>query len=548
MRKRCAFWLVIVMMRFSSELTAQMRPDVTGVNAAVVADHPLAAAAGADVLRRGGNAMDAAITMAAVLAVVRPHMNGVGGDAFILYREGKNGKLFALNGSGRAGQMAQPQVFAERGLSAVPDTGVLSVTIPGAVRAWADALRRFGSFGLAAALDPAIRYAEEGFPISPKLAADIEEERALLLRDEAMRQVFLAGDRAPAAGTLLRQRDLARTLRTIAEEGADVLYAGALAQRLAEFAVREGALFTLEDLAAHSSTWQEPITSSYHELKVVALPPNSQGVALLMQLNAAELLDVRALKHNSADYIHALVEIKKRVFVERDRYVSDPALSEVPLDRMLSRDRAREIARSVQSTAQKIPSERNGSGTGDTVVLCAVDRNGNVVVLIQSLFSAFGSGRMVPGTGIVLHNRGSLFSLDPAHVNVIAPGKRTYHTLSPAMVLRKDNSLMMAFATPGSDGQTQTLLQVLNNIYLFGMTPQQAVDAPRYRSYADGTLLLDAGVSEEAQAGLTRRGHNVRVQPHPSAELGGAQVILISPAGVRWVGADHRREAYGLAY
>lgn len=548
MRKGSWLLILIVMMPVSSELAAQMRPDVTGATGAVVADHPLAAAAGVDVLRRGGNAMDAAITMAAVLAVVRPHMNGVGGDAFLLYRDARSGRVYALNGSGRAGRLAQPQVFRERGLSEVPDTGVLSVTIPGAVRAWSDALRRFGTFGMAAVLEPAIRYAEEGFPVSPKLAADIEAERAQLMRDEHMREVFLERDRAPNIGTLLRQRDLARTLRTIAEEGADVLYAGPLAQRLANFAVTEGALFTLEDLAAHSSTWQEPIVTSYHDLKVVALPPNSQGLALLMQLNAAQLLDVRARKHNTADYIHTLVEVKKRVFALRDRHVSDPALTEIPLDRLLSGDQAREIARSVQSSVMDRSAAPVREGNGDTVFLCVVDRHGNAVALIQSLYGSFGSGRMVPGTGMVLHNRGALFSLDPAHVNVIAPGKRTYHTLAPGMVLRGDHTLMMAFGTPGSDGQTQTMMQVLNNIYLFGMTPQQAVDAPRYRSYAGGTLLLDAGIDAAVRDELARRGHQVRIQATPSAELGGAQVILVLPSGVKWVGADHRREAYGIAY
>ena len=541
--------LVIAMTAISSELAAQMRPEVSGSNAAVVADHPLAAAAGADVLRRGGNAIDAAITMAAVLSVVRPHMNGLGGDAFMLYREAKSGKVYALNGSGRAGRLARPEVFRERGLTEVPDTGVLSVTVPGALRLWSDALRRFGTFGLAAALDPAIRYAEEGFPVSPKLAADIEADRAQLMRDRHMSEIFLQRERAPVVGSLLKQKDLARTLRAIAEEGADVFYAGPLAQRLADFAVSEGALFTLEDLVAHSSTWQEPISTSYHDLKVVGLPPNSQGVALLMQLNVAEILDVRSLKHNTSDYIHTLVEIKKRVFTDRDRYVTDPTAFEIPLDRMLSRDHAREIARAVQSAAvdqSATPPAKNGKG--DTVFLCVVDRHGNAVALIQSLYGSFGSGRMVPGTGIVLHNRGALFSLDPRHVNVIAPAKRTYHTLAPGMVLRGDNSLMMVFGTPGSDGQTQTMLQVLNNIYLFGMTPQQAVDAPRYRSYADGTLLVDSGISQDVRTALATRGHNVRVQPTPSAELGGAQVIMVLPSGVRWIGADHRREAYGLAW
>ena len=549
MRNVCAsLFTIIAMLAISSELAAQLRPEIAGARAAVVADHPLAAAAGFDVLRRGGNAMDAAITMAAVLGVVRPHMNGVGGDAFVLYRDGRTGKLYGLNGSGRAGRLAQPQVFHDRGLDAVPDTGVLSVTIPGAVRAWSDALRRFGTFGLAAALEPAIRYAEEGFPVSPKLHADIEADRAQLMRDPNMRDVFLVREHAPPIGSLLKQQDLARTLRTIADEGADVLYAGSLAARLASFAVSEGALFTLEDLAAHSSTWQEPLVSDYRDLKVVAMPPNSQGIALLMQLNAADLLDVRSLRHNSATYIHTLVEVKKHVFGLRDQYVSDPALTEVPIDRMLSRDQAREIAHAVRAATPAHQGTPPKDGSGDTVFLCVVDQNGNAVALIQSLYASFGSGRMLPGTGVVLHNRGALFTLDPNHVNVIAPGKRTYHTLAPGMVLRRDNSLMMVFGSPGSDGQTQTMLQVLNNIYLFGMTPQQAVDAPRYRSYPDGSLLLDAGVPEDVRAELAARGHQVRVQPTPSAELGGAQVILMMPSGVKWVGADHRREAYGIAH
>lgn len=525
---------------------AQLRPDVSGMQAAIVADHPLAAAAGADVLRRGGNAMDAAITMAGVLAVVRPHMNGLGGDAFLLYRDGKTGKMFVLNGSGRAGTLATPKLFRERGLRAVPDSGMLSVTVPGAVRAWADGLRRFGTYGLGTALQPAIEYAENGFVVSRKLAADIAADREQLMRDDAMADVFLPNGKVPEVGAKLVERDLAKSLRIIANDGADALYAGALAQRLAEFSVSQGGLFTLQDLANHSSTWQEPITSEFHGLKVVALPPNSQGVALLMQLNVAEQFDLKKMGRNSASYIHTLVEIKKRVFADRDRFVTDPAFFDVPLDDMLSGDRTRTIVREMRESAVT-PEAQDRSGNGDTVFLCAVDKNGNAVALIQSLYGSFGSGRMVPGTGIVLHNRGALFSLDPASVNVIAPHKRPYHTLAPAMVLR-DDQLYMVFGTPGSDGQTQTMLQVLNNIVLFGMTPQEAVDAPRWRSYADGTLLLDNGITPDVRGQLAQRGHKVKVQETPSAELGGAQVILLLSNGAKMVGADHRREAFGIAW
>lgn len=528
-------------------LLAQLRPDVMGTQGAVVADHPLAAAAGADVLRRGGNAMDAAITMAAVLAVVRPHMNGLGGDAFLLYRDARTGKIFALNGSGRAGSLATPKVFRDRGLSTVPDTGMLSVTVPGAVRAWADALRRFGTFGLGAALEPAIQYAEIGFPVSRKLAADIAAERTQVEHDRALAEIFLPGGKLPEIGALLRQRDLGRSLRIISEEGADAMYVGTLGQRLAAFSVSEGGLFTLQDLANHSSTWQEPITTEYHHMRVVALPPNSQGVALLMQLNVAERFDLEKMGQNSAAYIHTLVEIKKRVFVDRDRYVADPAFFDVPLDKMLSSDRARDIARDMLETAMPPATQQDRTGNGDTVFLCAVDKNGNAVALIQSLYGSFGSGRMVPGTGIILHSRGALFTLDEKHVNIIAPNKRPYHTLAPGMVLR-GNELYMVFGSPGSDGQTQTMLQVLNNISLFDMTPQEAVDAPRYRSYGNGMLLLDAGIGEAVRVQLLQRGHHVKVQATPSGELGGAQVIMLLPGGVKLVGADHRREAFGIAW
>lgn len=538
--------LALFMMAANAD--AQLRPDVAGTQAAVVADHPLAAAAGVDVLRRGGNAMDAAITAAAVLAVVRPHMNGVGGDAFLLYRDAKSRKVYALNGSGRAGRLATPEYFRDRGLAAVPDTGMLSVTVPGAVRAWSDALRRFGTIGFAAALAPAIAYADEGFPVSRKLAADIAADREQLLRDRALSEVFLRDGHAPTVGSVLVQHDLARTLRTLAEQGADALYAGVLAQRVAEYSLGEGGLFTLQDLANHSSTWQEPIMTEYHGLRVVTPPPNSQAIALLIQLNVAEELQLEKLGRNSAAYIDALVQIKRRVFAERDRYVGDPAFFDAPLERLLSRDHARAIARAVSDAAHGPAEDGKKSGSGDTVFLCVVDKNGNAAALIQSLYSSFGSGRMVPNTGIVLHNRGSLFTLAEPHVNTIAPNKRPYHTLAPGMVLQ-DDEVMMVFGSPGGDGQTQTMLQVLNNIVLFGMTPQEAVDAARYRSYPDGKLLLDEAIDARVRAELAQRGHHVAVQAAPSsAALGGAQVILVTREGVKMTGADHRREAFGIAY
>ena len=544
--RRLTIVMILMLAGLPAGVIAQDRPEVQGREAAVVADHPLAAAAGMDILRRGGNAVDAAITMAAVLAVVRPHMNGIGGDAFLLIHEGRSGRVRALNGSGRSPAAATPAALRERGYAEMPDTGVHAVTVPGAVRAWAEALRRHGTIPLDVALAPAIQYAEYGFPVSEKLAADIATARGRIAGDAALAAVFLPDGAPPAAGSLLLQPDLARTLQQIAREGADVFYIGAVAQRIDRFMRDEDGLLTIADLAEHSPLWQEPIAITYAGYRVCALPPNSQGLALLLQMNMAELYDLAAMGHNSAGYVHTLVELKKLAFAERDRYVTDPSFTEIPLDQLISKQHARQLVDQFRPAPEAAAAARDGDG--DTVFLGVVDRHGNAVALIQSLFSSFGSGRMVPGTGIVLHNRGALFSLDDEHVNVLAPGKRTYHTLAPAIALRPDGSLYMVFGTPGGDGQTQTLLQVFNNITLFGMTPQRAVEAPRWRSWSDGTLQVEAGIAPEERERLTALGHRLRLRETPSAELGGAQVIVITSAGARAVGADPRREAYGIAW
>ena len=526
--------------------SAQQRPDVAGREAAVVAGHPLAAAAGADVLRRGGNAVDAAITMAAVLAVVRPHMNGIGGDAFMLIRDARTGETRALNGSGRAGSRATPAYFREHGMERIPSSGVLAVSVPGAVMAWADALRSAGTMTLAQALGPAIRYAAEGFPVSSDLARTIASSRRRIEADPELTRVFLPEGDVPAVGSLLRQPDLAATLRAIAERGPNELYAGRTADRIVAFMEKEGGLLRAEDFADHASTWQEPLWTNYHGYRIGALPPNSQGLALLLQANMAERLDVRGMGHNGAHYVHTMVEIKKLAFRERDSHVADPAFVTVPVDRLISKDFARDLAATVSATTAA-PGE-GSRGDGDTVYLCVIDRDGNAVSMIESLFSAFGSGRMVPGTGILLHNRGSSFSLDAEHPNVVAPGKRPYHTLTPSIVLRDDGSLYMLAGTPGADGQTQTILQVFHNITFFGMTPQQAVEAPRWRSYPDGSLQMEPGFGDDVIAALEARGHRLRRTTALSSDLGGAQVILIERSGVKRTGADPRREAYGIAW
>ena len=526
-----------------------MRPDVGGIEAAVTSDHVLASAAGTEVLKRGGNAVDAAITMAALLTVVRPHMNGVGGDNFMLIRLAKTGEIVALNGSGRAGSKATPAFFREKGLTSIPGSGILSVSVPGAVRAWADALQRHGTITLAQALQPAIRYAERGFPVSPRLNIDINESKRKLSADPELARIFLPNGEAPPVGSLLKQPELARTLRAIATSGPSVLYTGTLAKQIAQFMDKEGGLVTAADLAKHRSSWEKPISSTYLNHPVIAFPPNTQGATLLEALNLAELSELKAMGRNSADYIHTLVEGAKLAYADRDKYITDPTFSEVPVERLISKEYAADLARRLRDKlkANDANANANRDGTGDTVFLGVVDKDGNAVSMIQSLFAAFGSGRMVPGTGITLHNRGSLYVLDTTHANVVAPGKRPFHTLCPAMVLRPDRSLMMVVGTPGGDGQPQTLVQVITNVMQFGMTPQQAVEAPRFRWYGRERLGVEPGVSAEVRDVLTRRGHQVQVQ-EPSEEFGGAQMIMLTASGGRIAGADPRREAYAIAW
>ena len=544
-------FLVLALAMLPSQLGAQamMRPDVMGREGAVVSDHVLASAAGAAVLRNGGNAVDAAITMAAVLAVVRPHMNGVGADNFLLIRDAKTKRVYALNGSGRAGTKATPAFFAGRQLTQVPSTGIMSVSVPGAVKGWEDALKRFGTISLSKALQPAITYAAEGFPVSTRLSRDIAEEARKVSADSSLRRTFMPNGEAPKPGTILVQADLARTLRAIASGGADALYRGPLAQVIAKFIDREGGLLTEADLAGHRSQWQEPISTTYAGKTVLAFPPNSQGMTFLEMLNIAESVMPANELPNAAAMIHVLAEASKLAYQDRDKYLADPEFSAVPVDRLISKayaaDRARVIRRDTVVAGDRAGTARDGNG--DTIYLAVVDKDGNAVSMIQSLFASFGSGRMVPGTGITLQNRGALFELDASHPNVIAPGKRPFHTLSPAMALNPDGSVAIAFGTPGGDGQPQTLVQILNNVLRYNMTPQQAVEAARWRVFAGTRLGVEPGIDSATRAALERRGHVVRLQ-EPSAEFGGAQMIVIHSSGALMTGADPRREAYAIVW
>ena len=559
------------------------RPDVRGTRGAVSAGHPLAAATGLAVLRDGGAAVDAAVAMAAVLAVVRPHMNGVGGDAFAIFYEGETGALHGLNGSGRAGKRATPEFFAEQGLETIPETGPLSVSVPGAVAAWHDAHARFGVLPFADLLAPAIRYAEDGFPVSARLASDIAAQGDAL--NPPGQVLYRPSGTPPAPGSLLRNPALGATLRAIALQGKDAFYQGRVAERLAAFVDSAGGALVPSDFHEHASTWVVPLAASHLGVQLHVLPPNTQGIAQLALAGMSAHHPLAEMRHNTAEYLHTLIELKKLAFADRDAWVADPAFADVPVARLLDStylahraqafdrtsaavDAASGVSRNAASAepygaatdedgfaragdarnaGTRGPGTRNDSG--DTVYLTAVDQWGNAVSWIQSLFHGFGSGLLEPQTGVVLHNRGSLHVLETGHPNIVAPGKRPYHTLTPLLATTPDGALAFTLGTPGGDGQTQSIMQIVNNLLMFGMAPQVAIEAPRFRSYSGARVEVEGRIPNEALRALVSLGHEVSVVSEWTAAFGGAQMIFVDEANGTLVAAsDPRREAYALAY
>ena len=538
---------------------SQNRPDVRGQIGAVSAGHPLAAQAGLRVLQDGGNATDAIIAMAGVLAVVRPHMNGIGGDAFGIFYDGETGEVTALNASGRSGALATPEFFAVAELDRIPSIGPLSVSVPGAVAGWIDAHDRYGSMNFAELLSTGIDYARNGFAVSSRLAQDFEEQGQNL--NDAGRDLYLPNSSPPKVGSLLRNPQLANSLEIVADQGKEGFYNGSIAQKLSAFITEQGGYLRQGDFASHTSTWVTPLRGDYLNHEFVVMPPNTQGVTQLALFEMAKSHDLASMTQNSADYLHTLVELKKLAFADRDRWVADPNSANVPVDQLLDADylknRAQLINMSVAAESaepgfgDEILAEPNGnrSDAGDTVFITAVDQWGNAVSWIQSNFAGFGSGLLDEATGILLHNRGALFTLETGHPNQVAPDKRPYHTLSPTMALYPSGEFAFTLGTPGGDSQTQTILQITHNMLVFGMTPQQAIEAPRFRSLSGLRLAIEDRVSEEALLDLRQRGHLLNLVEGWTATFGGAHMIHHDPeTGVLTAAADPRREAYAIAY
>ncbi|MEX2660914.1 MAG: gamma-glutamyltransferase [Vicinamibacterales bacterium] len=533
------------------------RSVVMARNGIIATSQPLASAAGLAVLQNGGNAIDAAVTAAAVLSVVEPTMNGIGGDLFALVYDPKTKTVRALNASGRAPAAATIEEFKRRNLESIPYRGELSVSVPGVVDGWSELLAKHGTIGLDTALQPAIRYAKDGYAVSEIIAHQWQNQEITLARDPGAAATFLIDGRAPRTGEIFRNPKLGASLEAIATGGRDAFYKGPIAKAIADDMARRKGLLTASDLAAHTSDWTDPISTDYKGHQVLEFPPNTQGVVALEMLNILEGLDLKALGHNSAAYLHLLVEAKKIAFADRDAWLADPAA--VPpeaLKKMLSKaygterrkdinpDRAARDYKPLSIAGGSPSGEEHPQAHGDTIYLTAADKDGNVISLIQSIYESFGAGIVAGDTGIALHNRGALFSLSAGHPNVLAPGKRPFHTLVPAMVL-KDGRPWLSFGVMGGDMQPQGHVQVLLNLIEFGMNVQEAGEAPRFRHSSAG-LALETAISPEARFGLSDRGHRLI---NSIGAFGGFQGILIDPkTGVMMGGSDPRKDGLAIGW
>lgn len=505
---------------------------------------PTATLAALDVLRAGGNAVDAAIAACAVQCVTEPGSTGIGGDCFCLYKPAGEDRVIALNGSGHAPAAAEPGWYAERGIERLDDTSAHVVTVPGAVDAWATLAADWGRKGLDELLQPAIRHAEEGFVVHGRAASDWESEKVKLALHEHARARMLPGGRPPREGELFRQPELAATLRRIAAEGRDAFYEGAVAEDIVACLNALGGLHTLDDFAAQRSDYVEPITTDYRGYTVHECPPNGVGLVTLLMLN---MLEGFAPTDDplSVERLHRLIEATRLAYRDRDAFVADPRRADVPVARLLSKDYAAGL-RSLVRADRALPDLPPAGVTslGDTVYLCVVDEDGNACSFINSLFKGYGSGILAPKSGVLLQNRGFGFTLEPGHPNEIGGRKRPMHTIIPAM-LTKGGRAVMPFGVMGGHYQPVGQSWVLTSMLDHGLDPQAAIDLPRLFAW-DGRVEIEAGIDDATAEALARLGHEpVRVaKPH-----GGGQAIWIDhKSGTLVGGSDPRKDGLALGY
>lgn len=525
----------------------------------VATSHPLAAEAGLDVLKAGGNAADAAIAANAMLGVVEPMSCGIGGDLFVIYWDSKTKKLYGLNASGRSPLKLTRREFAERKLEQIPDEGPLSWSVPGCVSGWGKLHQRFGKADLADILRPAIETAEHGFPVTEVIAHYWQGgEKELRERPDSAKTFLIDGRRAPKFGEVFRNPNLAATYRAIADQGCDVFYRGEIARKIVDYSQSRGGFFSLADFENHASDWVQPVSTGYRGYDVWELPPNGQGIAALQMLNVLEPFDLKSMGTGSAEYLHLFVEAKKLAFADRAKFYADMSMADVPLEALISKEYAAQRAARIdrERAATDVPAGDPKLQHGDTVYLTVVDKDRNCCSFIQSNYYGFGSKETPGELGFVLQNRGALFALDDDHLNRFEPGKRPFHTIIPAMVT-KDDRPFFCFGVMGGDMQPQGHVQVLVNLIDFGMNVQAAGDAARVRHFGSatptglpadgaGTVQVESGISDETVAKLEAKGHTV---VRAKGAFGGYQGIMIDwEQGVLHGATESRKDGAAVGY
>ncbi|MCJ8315529.1 gamma-glutamyltransferase [Idiomarina sp.] len=533
------------------------RSEAMAPNAMAATSQPLATQVALDVMQEGGNAIDAAIAANAVLGLVEPTGNGIGGDLFAIVWDAESEKLYGLNASGRSPKSLSLEYFKENGYESIPPRGVLPLSVPGAVDGWFELHDRFGQLDMENVLQPAINYAESGFPVTEVIAYYMGRNAAVLADQPGFADVFMKDGDVPEKGERFKNPDLANTYKLLANEGRDAFYKGKIARTIDAFVEKHGGFLSYEDLAEHESTWVNPVSTNYRGYDLWELPPNTQGIAAQQILNILEQYDISSMGFDSPEYIHHFVEAKKLAFEDRAKYYSDPAFNDVPVEGLLDKGYAKERAKLINPEKAGRSYEPGKPPTeGDTIYLTTADKDGNMVSLIQSNYRGMGSGVTPTGLGFVLQNRGELFALDANHRNVFEPGKRPFHTIIPAFVT-KDGKPLMSYGVMGGATQPQMHAQILINMIDFSMNLQEAGDAPRIlhtgSSQPTGSVMSDGGVvslengfSKNTRRELIKMGHTLQEAVGP---YGGYQAIWKDHEQDVYIGAsESRKDGHAAGY
>jgi gamma-glutamyltranspeptidase / glutathione hydrolase len=525
------------------------RSEVIAQNGMAATSQPLATQVALDVLKKGGNAIDAAIAANAMLGLVEPTGNGIGGDLFAIIWDAKSQKLYGLNGSGKSPKSLTLQYFKENGYKSIPATGPLPVSVPGTVDAWFEMHKRFGKMKMKDILAPSIQYARDGFPVSELIAYLMQRSVPLLEKYPGFKEVYMPNGKAPVKGEVFKNPALANTYEKIAKGGRDAFYKGDIARTIDSYMKRNGGFISYEDLAEHKSEWVEPVSSNYRGYDVWELPPNGQGIAVLQILNILENYDIKSMGFGSKEHIHHFVEAKKLAFEDRARYYADPEFNKIPVAQLISKEYAAERMKLINPERAAARYDAGKLKQGDTIYLTVADKDGNMVSLIQSNYRGMGSGMTPEGLGFILQDRGEMFMLEEGHFNTFEPGKRPFHTIIPGFIT-KGGKPWLSFGVMGGAMQPQGHAQIVINLIDFGMNLQEAGDAPRIQHdgsseptgeimTSGGIIYLESGISHETIRELLKMGHKIG---YDVVGYGGYQAIMWDDVNKVYYGASESRK------